>query len=1128
MRIQNAVPLCTVLILPVLPLAAEAVSGRLSEPPIETRGPVQNTGMTIKVDRDGVQAPGYHWEMPEAKSEWKAQWIGSTDKGLPDSSATCLRKEITLDQTPKKVTAWISGDNYLLYVNGIPAGRGSADQGRDFVGAASGRRFYETRDLTPFFHQGKNTVAVELLGSNKLLLELLMAYPDLKKVTFVTDETWRGVSSRYLLKKNPAEEDLKVLGVKPRPLPFFDAEAEPQGWLQAGYDDSNWPFCRVTEAPKEQLVMSELPPLMEVRYPYFEIMNVQGNVTVPHEPLTPGHPIVVKGDGQFSVHFDKIMSGRCGIKVNGAKGARILLLSNETSAIGGSRAYQIALRDGVQTFESRDYYALGTVTVVVRDATTPVEILDVTADFLSQPVEYRGSFSCSDEELNKLYKSARWSTQICMITHHLDSPQHQEPISDYGDYLIADLVNYYTMGSNPWLAKQDLRKWAWVMENANYKTFHTSYMFYWLQSLLNYYDYTGDRSVIDELAPNVHAVIDQFSSYIGKNGIISEAPNYMFMDWVNVHDDRNPKVTFACHHPPAVIGQGYMTALFYQALGDAIRISQINCDQVQAEKYEKLRKQVGEAFEKELWNSDRGLYRDGKPFVTTVSTNKWMPADVQMESFSVQNNALATLAGIVPQDRRSLVMEATMTNTNWDVTPYFMHFVFNALDQADLFGKYGVQKMHEYKVIPETQTVREMGPEKGDYSHGWIATPAYQMPSKILGVRPTSPSFSSVLIKPEICGLSWAKGSVPTPHGNVDVSWKVEGNKFTLDVTIPPGTTARIEVPGKDTQFIDKRDGSSVPKSLGIMNGRTAFEALTESYSFTSTLTNLKAVSFTPVPTPLASFSQATQQVIPLWQVPAPQSKGTNETDIPDLTVYLPPEAKSPTPAIVICPGGGYGGLAITHEGTNVAQYFQSHGVAAFVLRYRLPKNGYLHPVPLMDVQRAIRLVRSHAQEWYLDPSKIGVIGFSAGGHLASTLSTHFDSGNPEASDPVDRMSCRPDFAMLVYPVISSRPDIAHHGSFANLLGPNPDPALLHFLSNETQVTANTPPTVLVHALDDKGVPPQNSELYYQALQKAGVSSTLQEYSTGGHGFGYGKNPDKSPPGWLEKACDWLRTQRLL
>ena len=290
----------------------------------------------------------------------------------------------------------------------------------------------------------------------------------------------------------------------------------------------------------------------------------------------------------------------------------------------------------------------------------------------------------------------------------------------------------------------------------------------------------------------------------------------------------------------------------------------------------------------------------------------------------------------------------------------------------------------------------------------------------------------------------------------------------------------------------------------------------------------IKAVSQQPKPTPVQVSPSSLGSIIPLWVGAVPQAKGTNSPDLPDLTSYLPSDAKSSTPAVVICPGGGYGGLAFTPEGVNVAQYFQSHGVAAFVLRYRLPKNGYLHPVPLMDVQRAIRLVRSRAAEWNIDPSKVGVMGFSAGGHLASTVSTHFDVGNPNAGDPVDRCSCRPDFAVLVYPVISSRADIAHRGSFANLLGANPDPALMHSLSNETQVTANTPPTVLVHALDDKLVPSQNSELYYEALRQAGVPSILQEYPSGGHGFGYGKNPDKSPVGWLDKACEWLRTRQLL
>jgi acetyl esterase/lipase len=267
------------------------------------------------------------------------------------------------------------------------------------------------------------------------------------------------------------------------------------------------------------------------------------------------------------------------------------------------------------------------------------------------------------------------------------------------------------------------------------------------------------------------------------------------------------------------------------------------------------------------------------------------------------------------------------------------------------------------------------------------------------------------------------------------------------------------------------------------------------------------------------------QTVAPLWSGPAPQTHGSEEKDIPTLTLFLPGHATGATSAIIICPGGAYMALSMTNEGFNEARYFQARGVAGLVLKYRLPANGYPHPVPLLDAQRAFRLARSHATDWNLDPSKIGVMGFSAGGHLASTVETHYDAGNPQAADPVDKLGCRPDFAVLVYPVISMKDGLTHEVSKRNLLGPDPDPALVENLSNETQVTPQTPPTILVHAVDDGAVPIANSRLMYAALQKAGVSSRLDEYPTGGHGFGYGANPDRSPAGWLDKVYDWLKGQ---
>jgi acetyl esterase/lipase len=264
---------------------------------------------------------------------------------------------------------------------------------------------------------------------------------------------------------------------------------------------------------------------------------------------------------------------------------------------------------------------------------------------------------------------------------------------------------------------------------------------------------------------------------------------------------------------------------------------------------------------------------------------------------------------------------------------------------------------------------------------------------------------------------------------------------------------------------------------------------------------------------------------IPLWTGPAPESRGTQSDDIPNLTVFLPKKTAKPTSAVVICPGGGYGHLAFDREGTLPAQWFQERGIAGFALKYRLPGNGYRHPVPLRDAQRALRLVRACAPEWNLDPSRIGVMGFSAGGHLASTLETHFDKGDPRAADPIDRISCRPDFAVLVYPVITLTGPFAHQGSRNNLLGPSPDPALVENLSSERRVTPQTPPTFLVHSLDDKGVPVENSRLMLAALKKAGVPAQLQEYPTGGHGFSF---KPAAPEGWLDQVGKWLQTRGLM
>lgn len=258
-----------------------------------------------------------------------------------------------------------------------------------------------------------------------------------------------------------------------------------------------------------------------------------------------------------------------------------------------------------------------------------------------------------------------------------------------------------------------------------------------------------------------------------------------------------------------------------------------------------------------------------------------------------------------------------------------------------------------------------------------------------------------------------------------------------------------------------------------------------------------------------------------LWPNGAPGAIGTAPADKPSLTIFLPPADKANGTAIVVCPGGGYGGLATDHEGKQIGEWLNNLGITAFMLQYRIAPR-YHHPAPLQDAQRALRTVRARTGEWHLDPKRIGIWGFSAGGHLASTAGTHFDDGNPQAADPIERVSSRPDFMILAYPVITMTDPYVHHGSRDNLLGHNPDAQLVDNLSNEKQVTAQTPPTFLFHTSDDPVVPVENSILFYLALRKAGVPAEMHIYQHGPHGVGLAK-ADPALSSWPDRLAAWLK-----
>lgn len=288
---------------------------------------------------------------------------------------------------------------------------------------------------------------------------------------------------------------------------------------------------------------------------------------------------------------------------------------------------------------------------------------------------------------------------------------------------------------------------------------------------------------------------------------------------------------------------------------------------------------------------------------------------------------------------------------------------------------------------------------------------------------------------------------------------------------------------------------------------------------------------------PLAIMAQDT--IIPLW----PKDKipnhivsdekevhvykdvlGISKVQEPTIEVYLPSKRTATGQAVLIFPGGGYGILAYDWEGTDIAKFLNGKGIAGIVVKYRLPSDvsqNEKYNVPLIDAQRAMRLTRSYAGEWNLKSNKIGIIGFSAGGHLASTLGTHFNQKVYEPIDAADALSARPDFMALGYPVITFVEESTHKGSKHNLLGENANAALVEHFSNELQVTAQTPPTLLVHAIDDKGVPVENSLLFFQALKDNDVPATMHIYPTGGHGFSLARD-NNHLRGWTERLFEWM------
>ncbi|MDX1932576.1 MAG: alpha-L-rhamnosidase C-terminal domain-containing protein [Capsulimonadales bacterium] len=750
------------------------IPGEAVSLPPDPRGPIVTPGMRVRI-RNGAEAPGYRFTPRHRSGPLRGRWIGTAD----DTPVALFRREFPLTAVPERVFAYLSADaTYRLWLNGRLVSRGPADIGMDYHRVPTGKWFYDVRELTPFLKEGRNVLAAEVFA------ERLIGWEGTReRGGFLCElEGILGTDDSWLVR--PATHWSRRDGYW-----VYDGAKEPTGWRSGRFDPSGWEAATLLPDRWQPLIASEAPPRMEIVYPPLGTVRVSAVARTPRKGI---FPVVLPTDGGFAVRYDRVLSAFVGLTVRGGKGGTLHIEPNEPNAPGYHRRAAIALSGGTQTVELPFLDSFSVINLRAEGLTAPLEIVDVRANFASMPVEYRGEFTCDDPGLNRLWEVCRWVTQICQQTHHLDSPHHQEPISDPGDYLIIALLNYCAF-FQPWLVRQDLRKYAWIMEQCGNRVFHTSYSLLWLRMLLDYYDHTGDEALVRELAPSVRSLLETFTGYRGKNGLLCEAPNYMFMDWVDIEG-------FPGHHPPAVIGQGYLTAFYYRALADGMRVARIVGDTGREAEYGRLREATRTAFEQELWAEEKGRYRDGKPFRSSVKPGQWLPEDRDIETFTAHVNILAVLCDLAPKERQAAILERVITEPGFHCQPYFMHFVFDALAKAGLFERYARAQMARWQIVDDTQSLREMW-NTGDLSHAWGATPLYQMSSRILGVRPATPGYREIVIEPHPCGLTEARGVVPTPHGDVRVEWRREGERLTLTAGIPKGCTAEV-ILGKSRSFL--------------------------------------------------------------------------------------------------------------------------------------------------------------------------------------------------------------------------------------------------------------------------------------------------------------------------------------
>ncbi len=693
-------------------------------------------------------AASWIWLGSEEHQKLRVSWF---DKSPTPPGMALFRKTFNL-QSVDNCLARFSGDcKYRIRINGVFICDGPPEAGGDFANTqAPDWWFYDVRDIGEFLKYGENLIEAEVMmdceaqtdysvGRGGFIFELTDAEGN---IVLKTDRSWEAALN---------------LGWRPG---HYDARQEPTAWK---------PAAEIADPPW-QLRELGLPPLA--------IREIVPNCRLPHCFL-PGVPQLI------DLHFDEKVCGHFEIELSGQAGAILRIAYAEVPGIFTPAEQEVyCLKNGRQTFRATRMRVCMDIRLTIEfgsffaNDSAPVTVHGVKFINRHFPVELQ-PLETSDEALNRVRDCCAATLKICMQRLHLDSPIHQEGLGCTGDYMIESLMSYYLFGETR-LAAADTRRTALLLRQKNGVMFHTSYSLLWITMIHDYYLYSGDLELVKEVLPEIRLVLELFRSYLGPTGLVSEAPNYMFVDWV--YQDG-----FAYHHPPASHGTGVMTAFYIRALEEGAKLTG-TCEWLE------LAQELKENFRRELWDENKGFFRNGTPHLSKSPPAKYLPPDDDEFSYSMHCNIAAISSGIIDDPG---FLERVMTHP-WPVQPqpYYLHFVFDAIRRAGQFDRFATDLLKLWnRIVDEHPFGLKECWQCGDYCHAWGGTPVIQTGRDILGAEPLEPGWRHILLAPHPLTLTHASGKIHTVMGTVKINWRIENGIFHYRAELPRGMKHTFKPP---------------------------------------------------------------------------------------------------------------------------------------------------------------------------------------------------------------------------------------------------------------------------------------------------------------------------------------------